>query len=61
MKHYNNVELIFLLNHLTTDSSQKELVKWLTTTLQSAIDQQQGSIKKIFLSILKDIPTIYLS
>lgn len=61
MKHYNNVEVIFLSNHSTTDSSQKELVKWLTTTLQSVLDKQQASIKKMFLRILKDTPAIYLS
>ncbi len=61
MKYNNNIEVILLSNHSSTDSSQKALVKWLTTILQSAIDKQQESIKKIFLRILKDTPAIYLS
>ena len=61
MRHQNNIEVILLSNHSSTDQNQQELVKWLTTTLQSVIDRQHGSVKKMFLRTLKDTPAIFLS
>lgn len=61
MKYHNNIEVVLLSNYSASDSSRKELVKWLTATLQPVIDKQHESIKKIFLRILKDTPAIYLS
>ncbi len=61
MKYNNNLEVILVSKLSPSASRQKELVNWLTTTLQSAIDKQHAGIKKMFLIILKDTPAIYLS
>jgi len=61
MKYNNNIEVILVSKLLPSHSGRKELVNWLTTTLQFAIDRQHAGIKKMFLSILKDTPAIYLS
>jgi hypothetical protein len=37
----------------SNDPGQKELVKWLTTTLQPLIDKQHERITKMFPNILK--------
>jgi len=61
MKNYNQVEVILFAKYYLKNSDQKELVKWLGTTAQSAIGRQQDRVKKIFLSALKNTPPIYLS
>lgn len=61
MKHHNNIEIILLSKQASAGRSQKALIKWLTTILQSAVDKQQESIKKMFVRILGDSPAIYLS
>jgi hypothetical protein len=61
MKQHNNIEIIHLSKQASTDRSQKALVKWLTTILQSAIDKQQERSKKMYLRILEETPAIYLS
>jgi hypothetical protein len=61
MKNYNQVEVILFSKYSTTDFRQKGLVRWLGTTLQSAIAHQREKAKKIFLDTLKDTPAIYLS
>jgi len=61
MKNYNQVEVILFSKYSHTDLRQKELVRWLGTTVQSAILRQHEKAKKIFLRILKDTPAIYMS
>ena len=61
MKNYNQVEVILFSKYFTTDFRQKELVRWLGTTAQSAIDRQYKKAKKLFLKTLKDTPAIYMS
>jgi hypothetical protein len=61
MKNYNQVEVILFPSHSLTNLRQKELVRWLGTTAQIAIGDQQVHAKKITLRFLKDSPAIYLS
>jgi hypothetical protein len=61
MKNYSQVEVILFSKYSTTDFRQKELVRWLGTTAQSAIGRQYEKAKKLFLKTLKDTPAIYLS
>jgi len=61
MKNYNQVEVILFSKYSHNNPVQKELVKWLGTTLQSAIGSQREKSKMIFLRVLKDTPPIYLS
>ena len=61
MKNYNMVEVILFSKYSFTDPRQKELVRWIGTTLQSAIVQQQEMATKIFLRTLKGTSAIYLS
>ena len=61
MKHYNQVEIILFSKYSLGNLRQKELVRWLGTTLQYAIERQQSVAKRIFLGKLKDTPAIYLS
>lgn len=61
MKNNNTVEVILFSKYSLTDLRRKELVRWLGTTLQSAIRQQHNMTKKLFLRNLKDSPAIYLS
>jgi hypothetical protein len=61
MKSDNNIEVILLSKPSVTNSYQKELVKWLTTTVQPAIAIQHATTKKLFLRILKDTPAILMS
>ena len=61
MKNNNAVEVILFSKYSLTDLRRKELVKWLGTTLQSAIKQQHDITNKLFLRTLKDSPPIYLS
>jgi hypothetical protein len=61
MKNYNQVEVILFSKYSPTNIHQKELVRWLGTTAQTVIGDQQARTKKIFLRKLKDSPAIYLS
>ena len=61
MKNNNAVEVILFSKYSLTDLRRKELVKWLGTTLQSAIMQQHDIARKLFLRTLKDSPAIYMS
>jgi hypothetical protein len=61
MKNNNTVEVILFSKYSLTDLRQKELVKWLGTCAQSAIERQQEKAKNIFLRTLKDTPAIHLS
>ncbi|MBC7827587.1 MAG: hypothetical protein H7122_07570 [Chitinophagaceae bacterium] len=61
MKNYNQVEIILFSKYSITDVRQRQLVRWLGTTVQDAIGFQHGHAKKMFLKILKDTPAIYMS
>ena len=61
MKNYNQIEVILFSKYSTTDFRQKELVRWLGTTAQSAIGRQYEKTKKLFLKTLKGTPAIYMS
>ena len=61
MRNYNQLEVILFSGYSFRNQTQKELVKWLGTTLQSAIGSQREKSKMIFLRVLKDTPPIYLS
>jgi hypothetical protein len=61
MKYYHQVEVILFSKFSLHDIRQKELVRWLGTTAQSIIVQQQEKSKKLFLKTLKDSPAIYMS
>jgi len=61
MKNYNQVEVILISNYSFNNLNQKELVRWLGTVAQSAINRQQQEVKKMFPRILKNSPAIYLS
>lgn len=61
MKNNNQVEVILFSKYSLRDLHQKELIRWLGTTAQSAISQQKEIAKRLFLRILKDTPAIYLS
>ena len=61
MKSDKKVEVILFSKYSFADSRQKELVRWVGTTLQSAIAQQEEMINKLFLTKLRNTPKIYLS
>ena len=61
MKNYNQIEVILFSKYHFKNLTQKDLVKWLGTTVQSAIGRQQDGVKKLFLGTLKKTPPIYLS
>jgi hypothetical protein len=61
MASHNNVEVIVISTQSSAFQNQKELVKWLTTILQPAIDKQQINIRKMFLKNWTHTPAIYLS
>ena len=61
MKNTNKVEVILFSKYSLGDARQKELVRWLGTTLQTAIVRQQDISRKLFLRTLKDSPPIYMS
>jgi hypothetical protein len=60
MEYDNNVEVIVLSNS-SNYRSEKELVKWLATIVQPALDKQQANIRKKYLKNWKHTPAIYLS
>ena len=61
MKNDNIVEVVLFSKYSSGNSSEKELLRWLGTTLQPVIWQQNETTKKILLETLKDTPAIYLS
>jgi len=61
MKNCNLVEVIIFSKRSLNDVHQKELVRWLGRTAQTEIGLQNQKAKKVFLSILKDTPAIYMS
>ena len=61
MAYDNNIEVIVFSNHCSSSQSEKELLKWLTTIVQPAIDRQQANSKKKYLKNWKHTPAIYLS
>ena len=61
MKNYNQVEIILFDRYSCRNTRQRELVRWLGTTLQYAIERQQSVAKRMFLRKLKDTPAIYMS
>jgi hypothetical protein len=61
MKNSNVVEVILFSNYSFGNLRQKELVKWIGTTAQSAISRQHEKVKKLCLKTLKCTPPIYLS
>jgi len=61
MKHYNQTEVVLFSKYFLNDLRQKELVRWLGTTAQSAIQRQHLITKKLLLRTLKDTPAIYMS
>ena len=61
MKNNNQVRVILFSNYSFREAGQKELVRWLGTTAQSAIGRQQEKAKKLFLKTLKGTQAIYMS
>jgi len=61
MRNYNQLEVILFSGYSFRNQTQKELVKWLATIAQAAMDYQQQKAKKIFLKTLKDSPAIHMS
>jgi len=61
MKNSNRIEVLLFSNYSFRDIRQKELVRWLGTTAQSAIGKQLSKTKKLHLKTLKDTPPIYMS
>jgi len=61
MKYNNTIEIILPSKFSSAYWEQKDLVKWLTTTVQSVIVKQQVRTKKIFPGTMKDTPAIYMS
>ena len=61
MKQNNKIEVILSSKYILTDFYQRELVKWLGTTLQPAITRQHAATPKFFLNTLKNSEPIYLS
>jgi hypothetical protein len=61
MENNNNIEVILLSKPSITNAYQAELLKWLTTIVQSVIAKQHETTKKSFLKILRDTPGIFLS
>jgi hypothetical protein len=61
MNNNNQVEVILFSKYSLKDIRQRELVRWLGTTAQSAIMRQKERARKLFLRTLKDTPPIYMS
>ena len=61
MKNYHHVEVVLFPEYAFTDWRRKELVRWLGTRVQPAIDRQQKKTRKLYLRVLKDTPAIYMS
>ena len=61
MDHNNNIEVLLFSQTALSRSDQKELMEWLTGTLQSRISQLQSRTKTMVLTVWKNSPAIYLS
>lgn len=61
MKNNNKIEVILFSRYFPSNLHQRELVKWLGTTLQPAIREQLERTQKLFLHTLKHSEPIYLS
>ncbi len=61
MKYFNQIEVIFLSGYSPNGLREKQLVKWLGTTAQTVIGQQNEKVKKLNLRTFKDTPPIYMS
>ena len=61
MKNDNNVEVILFSKYSFGNFDQKELVRWVGTSLQPVLWLQDDATPKLFLKTLKDTPAIYLS
>lgn len=61
MENNKKVQVILFAKYSFMDLRQKELIRWLGTTLQSSIGKQQKIAKKIVLRNLRDTPPIYMS
>jgi len=61
MENSKQVEVIFFPKYSLTNLRHKQQVRWLGTIAQSAIELQNEKAKKLFLTILKETPAIYLS
>ncbi len=61
MKNNNKIEVILFSKYSLTNLHQRELVKWVGTTLQPAISRQHAVTQKLFLNTLKNSEPIYLS
>lgn len=61
MKNYNQLEVLLFAKYSFKDSQQKQLIKWLGTTLQSSIGKQQELAGKLVIKNLRNTPPIYLS
>jgi hypothetical protein len=61
MKNGKTVAVILFSKYSFADPRQRELVRWVGTTLQSALAQQQDTTQKLFLKKLRETPAIYLS
>jgi hypothetical protein len=61
MENNNKVQVLLFSKYSFMDRRQKELIRWLGTTLQSSIGKQQKNTKKFILRNLRETPPIYLS
>ena len=61
MGNSNNLEVILISDQSLTPWRRQEILEWLRTTLQSAVEKQHMNIKKVFIKILSDTPAIFLS
>jgi hypothetical protein len=57
----NRVEVLLVSNQSTRDLSPEELVNWMKTTMQPAIEEQEELAQKIFPVSIKGLPAFYLS
>ena len=61
MKSYKRVEVILFSRYHFTNVRQKQLIRWIGTTLQAEIERQERIAEKLFLETLKDTPPIHMS
>ena len=61
MENNTNLEIILFANHHPANLCRRSILKWLATTVQSAIEKQDEQTEKLSLNILKQTPPIYMS
>ena len=61
MSQWAKVEIIVIQNKKLNKQEQRELEKWLKTTLQVSINRQQYTAEKKFLELWSHTPAIYMS